>query len=284
MYGEGGPPGHQGKPPDSVCALRSFASAASRSAFAIARIEHVARGRRPASGRPAPSRATASPRAPSCGWGRRASQVSSGVSRLDSSARHLRDRRVVAEERGDDAGRDEAVQRLLGALVGVVDEVRQRREHRVEELRVDRDDELLVDRGSGRRSSPGPRTSASAARRPRSVDEPRLREVHAARQDRHRPQLAVGEVAGGGRRLDRVGADALGRGQTERRRWRRRRPPRERPPSPARARGRTPRARSCWSRCRGSRARRRPTAPWSEALLTTTLSSAGSPSRRKRGT
>ncbi len=35
MYGEGGPPGHQGNPPESVCAWRSFASAESRSAFAI---------------------------------------------------------------------------------------------------------------------------------------------------------------------------------------------------------------------------------------------------------
>ena len=34
IYGDGGPPGHHGNAPTDVCALRSFASDASRCAFA----------------------------------------------------------------------------------------------------------------------------------------------------------------------------------------------------------------------------------------------------------
>ena len=90
--------------------------------------------------------------------------------------------------------RDEAVERLLGALVGVVHEVRQRREHRVEELAVDGDDELLVDARSGRRVFAMSANVSVRRSPPAQRGEARLRELHPARQHRHRPQLAVREA------------------------------------------------------------------------------------------
>ena len=136
----------------------------SRSAAATLRVEHVDAAAL-ALLRP-PLRlaaATASPRAPSCGSGRRRRTVSSGVSRCATAPPpSSRPPGKSREDAGDDARRHEAVQRLLGALVRVVDQVRQRLQHGVEELRVDGDDHLLVHAASGRRSSPGRRRSASA--------------------------------------------------------------------------------------------------------------------------
>ena len=85
MYGDGGPPGHQGKPPIDVCAFRSLASAASRSALAIARVEHVDQVR---AGVLAALRRRSSHGVSSSAilrLGSAASQVSSGVSRFESS-------------------------------------------------------------------------------------------------------------------------------------------------------------------------------------------------------
>ena len=253
MYGEGGPPGHHGKPPESVCACRSFARAVSRSAFAM-------RGSR--------TRARSAPDFPpfaSSSHGVSSScHLAVGVRRvprleprvaLRQLLRHRGDRRIVPEDGGHDPGREETVQGLLGALVGVVDQVRQRREHRIEELSVDRDDELLVDARRVvrlRHVGEGQRPALAAPQR----RETRLRELHAARQHRHRPPLAVGEIAGDGRGLDRVGPDPPGRRQSEASRPR----PLPSPPRtgawPARARGRTPRARSRSWPCRESRGAR----------------------------
>jgi hypothetical protein len=84
MYGDGGPPGHHGNAPIEVCALRSFASAVSRSAFAI-------RGSRtlivPESGW-RPPRDSSSHGVSSSDilrLGSTAAQVSRGVSRLENS-------------------------------------------------------------------------------------------------------------------------------------------------------------------------------------------------------
>ena len=189
-----------------VCAFRSLAIAASRSAFATRGSSTLAR----------PSPASLPPRASTSQglsssvifrFGSAASHVSRRTSPLRELLRHRGDRRVLLEDRRDDAGRDEAVQGLLGALVRVVDEVRQRLEHRVEELRVDRDDHLLVDE----RRVAALRQVLEAQLLPLPFaqrDEARLDEVHPARQDRQRPQLAVGEAPRRRRHLERDRADA----------------------------------------------------------------------------
>ena len=82
MYGEGGPPDHQGKAPAAVCALRSLASEASRSAFAM-RGSSTFTSPDPASAPPlaASSHGVSSSTMRRVGSG--AAQDSSGVSRFD---------------------------------------------------------------------------------------------------------------------------------------------------------------------------------------------------------
>ncbi len=128
--------------------------------------------------------------------------------------RPLRDGRVIAEERRHDAGRDEAVQALLRALVRVIDEVRECLQERVEELRVHGDDHLLTDeRLVVVPGEVGERHVSPVAVMER--DEARLQEVHAPGQDRNGPQLPVGQVAGGGRHLEGIEADAPGSGKAQ---------------------------------------------------------------------
>ena len=129
--------------------------------------------------------------------------------------RHRGDGRVVAEDRRDDPGREKAVECLLRALVRIVHEVRQGRQDRVKELPVDRDDELLVDARRVVRLGhvgEGQRPALAAPERGKA----RLRELHPSGQHRHRPPLAVRQVAGDRRRLDRVRTDATRRRQPER--------------------------------------------------------------------
>ena len=115
-------------------------------------------------------------------------------------------RRVLVVEAGEDAGGEEAVEGLLGALVGVADEVGQGLEHAEEELPVDGDDQLLVDAAGI--VAPGHVGEVQGARAARlQGHEARLGQVEPAREQRHRPQLAVGEVAGAGRHLERHGSD-----------------------------------------------------------------------------
>ena len=99
-----------------------------------------------------------------------------------------------------------AVEGLLGALVGVVDEVWQRIENAVEELCIQGHNQLVVDQGR-----------IVVRRQVREVklatigvlqgDETRLHEVEAAGQHRQRPQLAVRKGAGSGGDLEGHGTD-----------------------------------------------------------------------------
>jgi hypothetical protein len=117
---------------------------------------------------------------------------------------------IAAEEAGEDARRDEAVQRLLRALVGIVDEVRQRLQDAVEELGVEGHHELLG--LSAGVVGPGQRGESQGARgRALHGHEPRLDQVQARGQHGQRALLAVGAVAGAGHDLDRHRAQALGR-------------------------------------------------------------------------
>jgi hypothetical protein len=85
MYSDGGPPAHQGKPPDAVCALASLASAASRSAFATRGSRTRASGF-PVSRPPLAVSSHGVSSSASLRLGSAASQVSRRVSRFDSSS------------------------------------------------------------------------------------------------------------------------------------------------------------------------------------------------------
>ena len=86
MYGDGGPPGHHGNAPIEVCALRSLASALSRSASAT-RGSSTLRNPEPAPALSPPRESSSQGVSSSAIFrlGSAAAQVSSGVSRFDIS-------------------------------------------------------------------------------------------------------------------------------------------------------------------------------------------------------
>ena len=106
---------------------------------------------------------------------------------------HFGDRRIVLVEARENAGGDEPVQRLLGALVGIVDQIGKRRKHRIEQLGIERDHHLFVDQ----RRVVGFPQALEGHLAPVFVlerDEPRLGQVHPAGEQRQRPQFAVAHV------------------------------------------------------------------------------------------
>ena len=127
---------------------------------------------------------------------------------------HARDLRIFIVEARQDAGRKEAVERLLRALVGIIDEVGQGFEEPIEELGVHGDHELFVD---ARRVVRLGQVVELELARLALLDrrEPRLDEMHPSRQDRQRPELAVGQGAGLGHDLEGDRAHPRRRGQRE---------------------------------------------------------------------
>ncbi len=127
---------------------------------------------------------------------------------------HAPDLRIFRVEAGQDARREEPVERLLRALVGVVDQIGEGLEQAVEELGVDRDHELLVD--AGRIVGLGHILEPELAGLPfLERREARLDEMHPARQDRQRPKLPVGKRPALGHDLERDRPHPGRRGQRE---------------------------------------------------------------------
>ena len=255
MYGDGGPPGHQGKAPSEVCVVLELGQrrrAAGRRAIWGSRT-------RIRSSPPRPPRAAARQGVSSSAilrLGSAASQGSKRVSRSASWLRQPRHRRVVVVEAGQDAGGEEPVERLLGALVGIADQIRQRPQHRGEQLRVESHHQLVVDQA---RIVGGVGQIGEAQLAPLLAlesGEPRLGQVESAGQQRQRPQLAVRQLARPGHGAHRHLTDPERRDELELE-LRRRRParPRRAPPRPPRDPARTPPADSARSPGRVARTR-----------------------------
>ncbi len=105
-------------------------------------------------------------------------------------------------ERREDACGDEAVERLLGAFVRVVDEIGKGGEHGIEKLCVECDHHLLVDTGRIVIACQVVETNNTPVLILEG-DKPRLHQVHAPGQDGDGTQFTVGEIPGNGCDLER---------------------------------------------------------------------------------